>query len=44
MPDYTKNLNLEKPLGNESIRRKVINANMDKIDTSSSTEGRAKRL
>lgn len=32
MADYTPNLNLEKPVGNENFRRQVINDNMDKID------------
>ncbi len=32
MADYTANLNLEKPVGNENFRRQVLNENMDKID------------
>ncbi|WP_094549943.1 hypothetical protein [Petroclostridium xylanilyticum] len=33
MPDLTPNLNLEKPLDNETADIGVINSNMDKIDT-----------
>jgi hypothetical protein len=33
MPDLTPNLNLEKPLDNETADISVINSNMDKIDT-----------
>ncbi|RCX13272.1 hypothetical protein DFR58_11890 [Anaerobacterium chartisolvens] len=32
MAEYTTNLNLEKPLGGENLRRQVINDNMDRID------------
>lgn len=32
MPNYTENLNLEKPLGNEQYNIAVFNANADKID------------
>lgn len=32
MAEYTSNLNLEKPSGNENFRRQVINDNMDKVD------------
>jgi hypothetical protein len=32
MAEYTSNVNLEKPSGNENFRRQVINDNMDKVD------------
>lgn len=32
MAEYTSNINLEKPSGNENFRRQVINDNMDKVD------------
>ena len=32
MPNYTPNLNLEKPTGTENIKRAIINSNMDIID------------
>lgn len=32
MAEYTSNLNLEKPSGNENFQRQVINGNMDKVD------------
>lgn len=32
MAEYTSNLYLEKPSGNENFRRQVINDNMDKVD------------
>ncbi|MCX8132030.1 MAG: hypothetical protein N3I35_18275 [Clostridia bacterium] len=32
MPEYTVNINLEKPTQNENFRRHVLNENMDKID------------
>jgi hypothetical protein len=32
MAEYTSNLNLEKPSGNENFLRQVINDNMDKVD------------
>ena len=44
MPDFTKNLRLEKPLEEEFYNIEVQNRNMDKIDTAISAKGDKQKI